>query len=195
MKGNNQKSAYVLLGVLSIMIIGLSIAFAALSSTLNITFGNVTQSAESWNIAFKTGTGVAGTAKGTSTTGRTCGTANITATTATIADTTLSKPGDSCTWPLTVENKGTIDATLATITPTAPTSVTCTNSGASMVCGNITYKITTDENAATLLKTGGKLAKSGTQQIYLTATYTGSTLSATKVVQSGAKFSLVYNQA
>lgn len=195
MKGNNQKSAYVLLGVLSIMIIGLSIAFAALSSTLNITFGNVTQSAESWNIAFKTGTGVAGTAKGTSTTGRTCGTANITATTATIADTTLSKPGDSCTWPLTVENKGTIDATLATITPTAPTSVTCTNSGASMVCGNITYKITTDENASTLLKTGGKLAKSGKQQIYLTATYTGSTLSATKVVQSGAKFSLVYNQA
>ena len=68
------------MGVLSVMILGLSIAFAALSATLNINFGNVNQTAQTWNVQFNDSTAsVTATEGGTSATGRSCGTASVSA--------------------------------------------------------------------------------------------------------------------
>ena len=194
MNGKNKKGTYIIIGILCVMVVGLSVAFAALSTTLNITFGKVTQTALTWAVAFDTtGSPKAATEGGTSATGRTCGTATITANTVTIADSELSKPGDKCTWNLTVKNTGTIDANLATITEKKPTSTTCTGSGAQIVCGNITYKLTTD--GSTLITTNTTVAKStGTLAMKLVAEYTGTGVNSTAIVQNGAGFTLVFNQ-
>ena len=193
----NKKVMYVVLGVLCFAIVALSVAFAALSATLNINFGTVTQSQQSWDVHFKTEEITAAEA-GTSATGRVCGTVSAGGATATVGATTLSKPGDKCTWKLTVQNTGTIDAALDTITPSAATGtgVTCTIGTASMVCGNITYKLTSDAAGTTALTTGRTLAHtSGEDEMYLVAEYTGTEINNSAVEQNDAKFTLVYNQA
>ncbi len=201
MRKNQQQNLKMLLMVAMIMVAGIGIAYAALSTTLTVTMNKVTQNALTWNVAFVAGT-VNGTAGGTGSAGRSCGAATVTANSVTVADTTLSKPEDSCTYALTIQNTGGIDATLASLVPTEPSSTTCTKTnasssvGASMVCGNLTYKITTNAAGSTPLKTGTTIAKtSGTQAVYLIVTYTGTTLNSSAVTQSGGKFTFTYNQA
>ena len=141
MKKLKSKELKFLLLVAAIFVIGTGIAFAALSASLTITFGTITQNSLTWDVAFQ-GSSATATPGGTSATGRSCGTATITSNSVTVAATTLSKPGDKCTYELTVANNGTVNAKLSTITPTAPTSTACgTLSTGNMVCGNITYKV------------------------------------------------------
>ncbi len=196
MTNERKRIYYVIIGVLSLSILGLSLGYAALSTTLKTTFGSVTQSAASWNVGFETGN-VNATAGGTSATGRTCGAATVTNNTVSVANTTLSKPGDSCTYALTVKNTGSIAANLSSITATQPSGTTCDVATVGrMICGNITYKLTTDAAGATLLTTNKKIAAStGTLPIYLVVTYTGSSLATTEASQVNASFTLIYNQA
>ena len=188
---NQQKQGSLLLtAILCAALLGISIAYAALSATLTITMGKVTQSALSWNVGFTTGT-VNATKVGSGT----CGAATVTADTVTVADTTLTTLHDKCTYALTIKNTGTVGATLATINPTNPSSVSCTNSGASMVCGNITYKLTTDSAGSTLLTTNKDLAAStGSLPVYLVAEYTGTTTGGSAATHTNAGFTLTYNQ-
>jgi len=195
MKKIRGKKLNFLLIIAAVLVVGIGVAYAALSTTLNITFGNVTQSAISWNVGF-TGTTATATASGTSATGRVCGNATITSSAVTLAETTLSKPGDKCTYTLTVKNSGSVGATLNSITPTAPTSISCsTATGGNLVCGNITYKLTSDAAGANVLTTGNTLAANATQTIYLVAMYTGTGVQSSQVVHNGAKFTLSYIQA
>lgn len=195
MKKRNSKNLKILLLAAAIFVAGVGIAYAALSTTLSITFGNVTQSAVSWNVGF-TGSSATGTAAGTSATGRSCGNATITSSAVTLADTTLSKPGDKCTYTLTIKNSGSIAAKLNSITPTAPTGVTCgTASGGNLVCGNITYKLTSDSAGSTVLTTGNTLASNGTQTVYLVVMYNASGVQSSAITQTGAKFTLNFEQA
>lgn len=195
MKKLSKENLKFLLMVATIMIVGVGIAYAALSTTLNITFGSVTQSALSWNVGFQ-GNSATATAAGTSDTGRVCGVATITPSTVTVADTTLSKPGDKCTYALTVANSGTVGAVLASITPTAPTGITCsTATGGNLVCGNITYKLASDANGSTVLPTNTNLAAGAIQNVYLVVSYNAEALQSTAVTHTGAKFTLTYNQA
>lgn len=195
MKKNNKETLKLFLLLGGILVLGVGIAYAALSTTLTVTFGKVTQNAITWNVGFQ-GSSATGSSSGTSSTGLSCGSATITASAVTVADTTLSKPGDKCTWTLTIKNSGTVAANLGSITPTAPSSVSCTNSGASMVCGNITYKLTTNSGGSTLLTTSaGNLTAGSSLTVYLVAEYTGTTVNSSAVTQTGGKFTLVYNQA
>lgn len=183
----------IVLGLV-VVVVGITVAYAALSTTLNITTSKITQSALTWDVGF-VGNSATATVGGTSATGRSCGAATITSTTVTIADTTLSKPDDSCTYTLSVKNNGTIPAKLGSISATAPSGVTCeTVDGPTLICGNITYKLATNNTGTTVLPTNTTLAVNGTQQIFLIVKYTGSEPSSTAVTQSGASFSLVYNQ-
>jgi len=177
-----------------VLILGIIVAYAALSTTLNLKFTGVTQNALTWDVGF-TGTSASGTAAGTSATGRTCGAATITATSVSVAATTLSKPGDKCTYALNIKNSGGLAAKLSAITPTKPGSTTCaTASGGNMVCGNITYKLTTDSAGSTVL-TSQTLAAGAALPVYLVVSYTGTTLNSTAVTQSNATFSLAFAQA
>lgn len=198
MKKNKSKTLKQLLIIVAILTFGVGVAYAALSATLNITFGKVTQSALSWNVGFQ-GTSATGTFIGSSTTGSSCGTATITSSSVSVADTSLSKPGDKCYYTLTVKNSGTVGAKLNTITPTAPSGITCNPiSGGSMTCGNITYKLLSsiDSNGnGSTLATGGTIAANGTQSVYLVAEFTGANVVSTPVEHTGAKFELYYVQA
>ena len=103
----SDKSKNILLGVLIVGLVSMTVAYAALSATLNITINKVTQNAVTWNVAFATGT-VTPTVGGTGDVGRSCGNATVTATTVTVSNTTLSKPDDSCTYQLTIKNNGKV---------------------------------------------------------------------------------------
>lgn len=190
----HHKTFLVSAGAILVLLISITIIYAALSTTLNITINRVSQNALTWNVAFSTGS-VTPTVGGTGDAGRSCGTATVDATTVTVANTTLSKPEDSCTYQLTINNTGSIDAKLGTITPVHPSSTNCTDSGASMVCGNITYKLATNSTGTTLLATNSTIANTtGTQTVYLIIKYTGATTSNTSTTQSSGGFTLVYNQ-
>lgn len=191
---SNKKGLYFVLGVLCFSVIALSVAFAALSNTLTINFGNVVQQVETWNVCFNT-TIAAPTPGGTSNVGRSCGSATANCGAVTIADTSLSKPGDSCTWNLQVKNTGSIGAKFNAITATAPSGVSCTNtdSNATMTCGNIKYTLTT--NGTTPLATGGTVAAStGTMAVVLKAEYVGTGVNGSVITQTGAKFTLGFVQ-
>ena len=193
-KSFSQKSLVITVAVLLVLVVGISVAFAAMQANLSITANSVSQSALTWNVGFQTGT-VQGTEGGSGSTGRVCGDATVTANSVSVANTQLSKPDDSCTYALTIKNTGSVDAKLGNITAVSPTSTSCTNSGASMVCGNITYKLTTDSTGNTLLTTNGILAKTnGTLPVYLVVKYTGTELVSSDISQNNGGFTLVYNQ-
>lgn len=197
-KKSKNENLYVIIAILVIVVVGLSVAYAALSATLNITINKVTQNPITWDVHFKseTVTGQVPTSV-TSTTGYECGSATAEGQTVSVANSKLSKPGDRCYWPLTIQNAGGITAKLGSIGVTDPTGLTCTGKTENqpvMVCGKITYKITTDANGNTLLATNSTIAANGQQIVYLQAIYNSDTVSSVEESQTGAKFSLVYNQ-
>ncbi|MBR1386574.1 MAG: hypothetical protein IJ568_07065 [Bacilli bacterium] len=207
MSMKSTKSLKIVLGTIIIGILGITIAYGALSSTLNVTVSKVTQNALTWNVGF-TGSSATPTSTGTSTTGRTCGNATITSTTVTIPNTTtLSKPQDVCRYTLTIKNSGGIGAKLTSITFTPPTdsNKTCTkdnsSSEASYHCvigsnsNGITYKITSDADGNTLLPINTTLNAGASTTVYLFLSYYGNGLNSAETSQSGAKFTLNYGQA
>ena len=189
-KEQQNNKTILIVTILCAALFGLSIAYAALSATLTITMGKVTQNALSWNVGFETGT-----VTGTKTGGATCGQATATADTVTVANTTLQTLHDKCVYKLKIKNTGSVAAQLSSITAKSPSSVTCNTSTTSqMVCGNITYKLTTDAAGSSLLGTGGTLAAtSGTLDVYLSAEYTG-TETGSASEQNNGGFTLVYSQ-
>lgn len=188
------KGIYALLIALCIGVIGLSVGYAALSTQLRIVTGNVTSNALAWKVAFTNGT-VSGVKSATSDTGITCGTASVTDESVTVVASTLSKPGDTCTYHLTINNTGSLDAKLSSIVPTAPTGETCTVNGAEVVCGNITYALTTDAAGNTLLTNNQVLAAStGKLDVYLVTKYTGADVVAAETTTGAATFTLTYSQ-
>ncbi len=193
--------------ILFIIIGVISLAYAALSSTMTVTYNNVKQQALIWQVGFHEGNVSKTTTGSGSTTGLLCGNAYATATTVTVGNTSLSKPGDKCIWHLVVENKGDIDAKLSTIAATAPTGtdVSCTIASAKnqMTCGNIIYSLNTDDNGTLLTTTNTVVSKRasasspGTLDVYLIAEYKSSVTSLTltsNIVQSSAKFTLNFTQ-
>lgn len=190
-----KESKMIILALLVIIVImGVTIVYAALSHDLIINVGKITQSTLTWDVKFRTGT-VTPSESGTTNVGRVCGNAVVDTSTISVPNLTLSKPGDVCSYSLVVENNGKIDAQLATIAPIAPDSTSCNSNGATMVCGNITYVLSTDAAGNSPLVTGGVVNKTnGTQDLYLVIKYTGSLPQTSKVEQDGGGFTLVYNQ-
>lgn len=189
----DRKSMYISIIALIVAVLGVTIGYAVLSTTLNINFGNVTQNAMTWDVGF-VGTSVEGVSDGTSNTGRSCGTASVTSSTVTLATTSLSKPGDKCTYPLKIKNNGGIVAKLTAITPKSPTDISCTSTEASMVCGNITYKLASDADGTTSLPINTTLDVEEEKTAYLVVSYTGTTLNSENITQSNGGFTLTYNQ-
>lgn len=191
------KSIIFVIFILMIATLALSIAFSSLSTLLNINYGDVNQSAQTWDVGFDTsGSPLAASSTGTSAAGRICGAATITKDSVSVADTQLSKPGDTCTWSLTIQNLGTIDAKLNSVTPIIGEN-SCTISGSSIECGNITYKLATDQAGTTLLSSqiNSTLAKTnGTKDVYLIATYSSNSIGGSSNTQSGIGFTILYNQ-
>lgn len=196
MRRKNYNIMFLIIGVLIFVMIGLMVAYAALSSTLNVSSGQVSQDALTWNVGFNTGT-VYGQATGTDTTSIQCGTATATATTVSGIDVSLSRVGDKCSYYFYIANNGTIAAKINSITPKMPTDVSCSEAnGSTMVCGDITYKLRYDSPDGTVQPAVGDVlsANGGLKRVFLTAEYTGSTVTDDDFFQSGFAFTIQYGQ-
>ena len=126
------------LSVICIAVLSLTIAYAALSETLTIS-GSGTVTATDWDISL---------AKTTIYTNKVTGGATYTE--PVINDTTVSysvnltKPGDSVTLYVAVNNNGDVNGAIASVATTTPTCTSSTGntSDASLVCDNLDVTIT-----------------------------------------------------
>ena len=167
----NNKVQNVLLGVLAIGLIGITVAYAALTQQLKIE-GTAKVASSKWDVNF--GTVSKGNAQGYATAGTLAKTGETT-----IAGDigTLKAPGDSITYTFDIENAGDINAIIDTVT--GGQSFTCTSatkSVADAVCKDLTYSIKYTDGNATIAK-GDKLAKATSasaptkKNVTLTITY------------------------
>jgi len=191
----DRKSMYIAIIALVVGVIGVTIGYAALSTTLKVKFGTVTQDSFTWDVKLASGE-VAGVNSGTS--GTTCGTATVTDSEVNIAAIKLSKPGDKCSYRLSVKNAGDVDAVLSNISSTAPEGVSCkTGENKELVCGNVTYSLATDINGANPLVVGEQRVPktSGISDFYLVVSYkVQATVLNEEVTHKGAGFTQVYSQ-
>lgn len=200
MKRRNHNILLLVIVILGTCAVGIVIAYAALSTSLETKFGNLTQQALTWNVGFSTGS-VAGIASNSSVE---CKNATVTSSTVSGIKVIFQSPGDKCSYTFTVINNGTIGASITSITPKTPSSASCsTASGSTMICGNITYKLRYDSATSSTQPAIGDVlaAKSGstatTRNIVLTAEYTGTTTASSETSdfkQSGFGFTINYGQ-
>lgn len=193
----NNKVQNVLLGVLAIGLIGITVAYAALTQQLKIE-GTAKVASSKWDVHFGT-VSVVGNAQGYATAGTLAKTGETT-----IAGDigTLKAPGDSITYTFDIENAGDINAIIDTVT--GGQSFTCTSatkSVADAVCKDLTYSIKYTDGNATIAK-GDKLAKATNsstptkKNVTLTLTYksTATTVASEDVTVTADPMTITYVQ-
>ena len=195
----DKKSIIIVLIIVGVFLASVTVAYALLQTSLNVTVNSVTQQNLVWNIGFETGT-VTGVAAVNASNNVSCGTATVTATTVSGISPILSDVSDECAYTLTIKNSGDIAGQISNITIQDPTGLTCTKSGSTMVCGDITYKLRYDTaTSTTLVAVGDTISpRSGTtpttKTVVLTIQYTGSTPADDDFTQSGFSYTLLFSQ-
>ena len=193
----------VALSALIVAIVSITVAFAAMSTTLTINGTAVMQTAN-WEVRFVPAT----------LTSSTTGAATVT-TAPTLTDTTLgtfavvlTRPGDSIVYTFDVTNAGTINARIGSIfqngieliggvngtpicTGLALDPVDAANDAA-LVCGNLTYTLT--YTAGGTVSQNDTLTAGQTRNLTLRIAYTGTTLPTDDVQISGLGMSIIYVQ-
>ena len=192
MESKEQKHSFIIIVVLCALLLGVSLAYAVLSSTFTITFGKIGTEPLTWEIGFEPGnvTGIAYTTSNSE-----CGTATVTTNTVAIDDIHLVALNDKCVYRLRVKNTGGVPAELSAIVPKTPTSTACDTSNPShMICGNISYKLTSDDTGLSLLGLGNVVPqKTGIMDMYLVAEYTGTEVAVVEN-QLGGGFAVTFTQ-
>ncbi len=178
---------------LMVAVVGLTIGYAAYSSTLKIT-GAANVDPSSWGVkfAYKTGDTLVATKTGNA----------LVTTEATLSDTqvsgfnaTLKAPGDSVSYTFLVSNSGTLDAKLTTYTlgslscaPAAGSSASTTE--ASNICSELSYTLSNvSENEV--------LAAGDSKEVTLKLEWksTGTTVATDDVAITIGETTLIYTQA
>ena len=189
-RGRN--SRFVAVVAIIIAIVGLSIAYAAMSTTLKIK-GNATIDIASWDIKFDN-------------LGTTIKTGNAVCQDPTLSNTNirdysvvLTKPGDSCSYQFDIVNNGTIDATLGALSKNDELmcKAIISDSSSQFPCANITYSLTYDSVNGTNVSQGDSLAAGTKKTVYLTLAYNSDAteLASNDLLISGLDITLIYNQS
>ncbi|MBR2678465.1 MAG: hypothetical protein IKE63_03515 [Bacilli bacterium] len=191
-----KKPIKILIIVLAIVICGIGVAYAALSSVLNITTSRITQSAMTWDIGFEAGT-IPGVATVTNNGTINCGSVTATATAVTGVSPVFNTATGKCAYTLKLQNNGTIGGKIAQITITQPVS-NCTLGDSSMTCGNMAYRLRYDSaDSTSYVKLNDTIAgKSGSTPTVKTIVLTieNNALSTTGYNQYGFKYQLDFVQ-
>lgn len=180
----------ITLAVLGVILLGITIAYAALQTNLNIS-GSVETTAVEWDIHFTnfTRSNVTGSATGPTAEELTTG-GYLNNTSISHLAISLPKPGDSITYTFKIINNGTIDAKLNTYSAgwTCDTGKDCSHITYNLTCTNsattqnsILYAKndgSTDEASCTLTVSRNAATASGANQTYTEAAATG-TINAT----------------
>lgn len=190
---DNRKVLYGLVALaLLLSVVGISIGFAGMSTTLDIK-GTAEVVPATWKIKFKdlsepTITGDAEVLTAPSITSDTH-IENY--------DIRLTKPGDSVTYTFKVANEGSIDAELDTYTFATPTFTgtgDAATADATLVSNNFIYTLTYDDDTA--IQTNDELLKNSYRTLKLTVAYNenATALPAAKVEVSGMDITFIYGQ-
>lgn len=179
---------------LCLSFVALGVGYSALQSTLMVNTNRVIQNALTWNVGFQSET-VTGVATGSDTSYMQCGTVTSNASQVSGVRAILSDKNDKCAYTLHIVNSGGIGAKITSISTTNPDGVTCSTTGSTMVCGNITYKIRkTSASSSTLLAVNDTFAAGSTTAVYLTIEYTGSTAASDDFEQNNFGYTIVFGQ-
>jgi len=192
-----KKKIYIILFVITITVIVFSIVYAALTTSLKIKYENLAQNTSIWDVKLKKGEindeNVITSNKDTVD----CGHVTATNNSIKVDSVKLSRPGDMCSYPITVENKGEINARLAKISAFSPVNISCDSKfDGELICGNIVYRLTTDSDGKNILTAGSQRIKKidGTANFYLVVSILEGTTNEKTVTHSGAGFTVVYAQ-
>ncbi len=161
----NRRTKLIIIACLCVAVLGLSIGYALLSTSLNIT-GTAKVPASTWNVVFledeinKTETGMAK-----------CNLGNIEGTSISSMSVEFTKPGDSCTFSIPLKNTGNISAKLVDVTGKS-SNLTFVGSGKTyssdqeLLQSNVVYEVNygntainenTDFSSIELLKANNKV--------------------------------------
>lgn len=182
---------------LVVAVIGLTVAFAALSQTLTIN-GSANIDSATWDIHFAN-LSTSATTGGASVVTEPSIKASIDGKASTVIgdyDVILTKPGDSITYTFDVTNAGTVNARLSVLTkastPTCESNVGVDND-ATIVCDGLTYSlIYTDSKKA--VAQGDELNIGETKNMTLKLSYESDKLPSDDVAISGLGITLTYAQ-
>lgn len=178
---------------LLVAVLGLTVAFAALSQTLTIN-GSATVNTASWDIHFKNLSTPTLTGNAAVTTAPTIDTKETTIGNYALK---LTKPGDSVTYTFDVENKGTINAKISELVKAA--KPTCTGTGAAaaadakIICDGLTYTLTYTEGGAAVAKED-TLNANETKNLTLKLAFESNSLPADDVSISDLGITITYAQ-
>ena len=195
----DKKSIIILLIIAGAFLASITVAYALLQTSLNVTINTVTQESLTWSIAFEPGT-VTGTAVVNNSNAVSCGTATVTQTTISGVSPVLADTTDECAYTFTIKNSGDIAGQISNITIQEPAGISCTKNGSTMVCGDITYKLRYNTAESTsFVSVGDTIAgKVGstptTKTVVLTIQYTGATAAADDFSQNGFSYTLLFSQ-
>ncbi len=173
-----------------VAVVGISIAYAAMTTTLKIT-GRANMNSANWNIEFQSLTAEkTGDAVYTAPT--------LAATSLSNYSVTLTKPGDSVTFKFKLANTGNIDAKLKTITKGKPV---CIGTGESadddenLVCQNIIFDFKYQDGKP--IVENDSLNQQTTKDVILTIEYNNNTNNLPKghVTVNGLDVVMLYEQA
>ncbi len=175
--------------ILILAVIGLSIAYAAMSEVLSIT-GTAKMNSADWNIKFNNLTV-------TKTGDATFILPKLSDTSLLDYEVNLTKPGDGVTFNFDVTNNGNMDARIGTLTIEKPECVgTGSNSvnDAKTVCNNITYKLKNLDGED--VKVGDFLEKKTTKTLQLSLIYDSDadSLPSDDVTVKGLNINIIYDQ-
>lgn len=181
---------------LIVAVLGLTVAFAALSQTLTIN-GSATVDTATWDIHFANLSSGATTGGASVTTEPTIK-ADSSGKASTVIgdyDVVLTKPGDSVTYTFDVTNAGTVDAILSSLTkavkPTCTSNASVEND-ATIVCDGLTYSLTYTDTS-TEVKENDTLNKGETKNMTLKLEFESDTLPTDDV--SISNLGIIFNYA
>jgi hypothetical protein len=158
----NKSTQTVIIAILAVVILTMSVGFAASAYTqnLNINDSTVNVTAAKWNVHFDD-------ASYTETTGSVAATSHTLTGTTMVYEVTLAKPGDFYEFTVNVKNEGTFDANLTSLTMSS-----LTTEQAKYLTYTITYNNGTTYSASNTAITGSTLAKStGIAPVKVRVTY------------------------
>lgn len=187
---NKREVKIIAIVALLVAVVGLSVAYAALSTSLSIS-GSATVNSATWQVEFLEGEwdDPVGSAV---TSGPEFGVTSITN-----IGVTLVKPGDKVVYRFKVKNKGSIPAKLSA--NTAIGTISCTGGAntteASNTCANISYTLTYGDGKVPTA--GDTLAASAEKDLILTIEFksTATAVPSSAVTVNGISATLEYVQA
>ena len=195
-KGRKTKAVAIV--ALIVAVLGLTVAFAALSTTLTIN-GTAQVNTATWDIHFEDLSSAVTTGDASELTPPTIGVGEESKPNTHIGDfeIQLTKPGDSVAYTFDVKNNGTIDATLGTLTLGTPqcTSIAepTVENDATIVCDNLKFELTYTDGGTPVAQ-NDTLNKGETKNLTLKVSFDGDELPTDDVSIDGLDVTMIYNQ-